>query len=114
MDNKCVVCGAIIPEGRQVCPNCENSNKKQIHIYYINKIKNLDMKIFDYEDDEYPNYRAVQICERNIEKWLDKAGITDEKLRREIRGCCSWSNDACCKLLKSKGWEILVGEDNLK
>lgn len=23
MENKCVVCGAIIPEGRQVCPNCQ-------------------------------------------------------------------------------------------
>lgn len=22
-ENRCVVCGAIIPEGRQVCPNCE-------------------------------------------------------------------------------------------
>lgn len=24
MDNRCVCCGEIIPEGRQVCPNCEN------------------------------------------------------------------------------------------
>lgn len=23
MDNKCVSCGEIIPEGRQVCPQCE-------------------------------------------------------------------------------------------
>lgn len=23
MENKCVCCGAVIPEGRQVCPNCE-------------------------------------------------------------------------------------------
>lgn len=23
-DNRCLICGAIIPEGRQVCPNCEN------------------------------------------------------------------------------------------
>ena len=22
-ENRCVVCGAIIPEGQQVCPNCE-------------------------------------------------------------------------------------------
>jgi uncharacterized OB-fold protein len=22
-DNRCVCCGEIIPEGRQVCPNCE-------------------------------------------------------------------------------------------
>ena len=23
MENRCVVCGAMIPEGRQICPNCE-------------------------------------------------------------------------------------------
>lgn len=23
MDNTCVCCGALIPEGRQVCPQCE-------------------------------------------------------------------------------------------
>ena len=26
MDNECVVCGEIIPEGRQVCPNCNSEN----------------------------------------------------------------------------------------
>ena len=25
--NRCVCCGAIIPEGRQVCPNCEGGKK---------------------------------------------------------------------------------------
>ena len=25
MDNKCVSCGEIIPEGRMVCPNCERA-----------------------------------------------------------------------------------------
>jgi hypothetical protein len=24
---KCVCCGEVIPEGRQTCPSCENSNK---------------------------------------------------------------------------------------
>jgi RNA polymerase subunit RPABC4/transcription elongation factor Spt4 len=23
MENRCVVCGAVIPEGRQICPICE-------------------------------------------------------------------------------------------
>ena len=23
MENRCIVCGEIIPEGRQICPNCE-------------------------------------------------------------------------------------------
>lgn len=34
MENRCVACGAIIPEGQQVCPNCEagdwpNQEQKQ-------------------------------------------------------------------------------------
>ena len=27
-ENRCVCCGEIIPEGRQVCPNCENEVRK--------------------------------------------------------------------------------------
>ena len=26
-DNKCVACGGIIPEGRQVCPGCEGGGR---------------------------------------------------------------------------------------
>lgn len=26
-ENRCVVCGAIIPEGRMVCPSCENGQQ---------------------------------------------------------------------------------------
>ena len=28
MEDKCVCCGAVIPEGRQVCPNCFSSVEK--------------------------------------------------------------------------------------
>lgn len=27
MENRCIVCGEIIPEGRQVCPMCEKGLK---------------------------------------------------------------------------------------
>ena len=30
MENKCLVCGAIIPEGRQVCPTCKKGAKHEI------------------------------------------------------------------------------------
>ena len=26
MDNTCIACGAVIPEGRQICPNCEHGH----------------------------------------------------------------------------------------
>ena len=28
MNERCVCCGAIIPEGRQVCPSCEETHGK--------------------------------------------------------------------------------------
>lgn len=28
MDNRCVICGAVIPEGRQVCPECDQGSRK--------------------------------------------------------------------------------------
>lgn len=27
MENKCVCCGVDVPEGRQVCPQCENKEE---------------------------------------------------------------------------------------
>lgn len=28
-DNTCICCGAIIPEGRQVCPECEEKDNDE-------------------------------------------------------------------------------------
>jgi hypothetical protein len=30
MENYCVMCGEIIPEGRLICPNCEKTNENKI------------------------------------------------------------------------------------
>lgn len=29
MEERCLICGAIIPEGRQICPNCEQRSAEQ-------------------------------------------------------------------------------------
>lgn len=37
-DNRCVCCGAIIPEGRQVCPSCEKkAARKDNADYWFNE-----------------------------------------------------------------------------
>ena len=28
MDNRCVCCGAVVPEGRMVCPQCERKTEQ--------------------------------------------------------------------------------------
>lgn len=34
MENRCVCCGAVIPEGRQVCPACEECT----HVWLFDKL----------------------------------------------------------------------------
>ena len=47
--------------------------KKQISIYYINRIKACQLRIFTAEDDNCPDGRIVAQNERAIEHWLDQA-----------------------------------------
>jgi len=47
----CVVCGAPVPEGRQICPNCEEK-------YFGNKKDN------DKQDDEWGEWKEKQILEQ--------------------------------------------------
>ena len=54
---------------------------KQIHIYYINKIKDCLMKLYEAENDDVPNRRIIARNENAINKYLDKAGIIDKELR---------------------------------
>lgn len=48
MNNYCVICGIIIPEGRQVCPNCEDryarSSKKQLKSCYYKALVGISPK----------------------------------------------------------------------
>ena len=82
---------------------------KKIHIYYINKIKNCMLNIFEAEDDDFPNRKKVVDNEKAIESWLDKAGISDNKLRQELWENINWTNDNCSNTLEKLGWEICKG-----
>lgn len=85
--------------------------EKKIHIYFINKIKKLDYKIFEYQDEDCPNYRAIQICERHIQRYLGQAGIYGEKIRSEILSCINWADDNCAEKLEKLGWTVIRGKD---
>ena len=39
--DRCVCCGEIVPEGRQICPQCKRSG---------HKIYNIDNKLEDFND----------------------------------------------------------------
>ena len=87
--------------------------KKKIHTYNINKIKNLLYKIFEYQDEDMPNYRAVKFCERHIEGWLAKAGV-ERKLYKEVLSCIDWADDNCVEKLEKLGWTVIRGKDEWK
>jgi predicted nucleic acid-binding Zn ribbon protein len=41
MNDHCISCGAVIPEGRQICPACENYTKKELTRF--EKVRDLDI-----------------------------------------------------------------------
>lgn len=87
---------------------------KTIHMYYINKIKTAKLKIFETEDDDYPNLKTVRANERAIEHYLDKANIKDNKLREELLYNIRWTNDNCVQALEKLGWTIITGKENIE
>lgn len=40
-ENKCIACGAVVPEGRQVCPRCVKKNEEKYEIEKAELIKSL-------------------------------------------------------------------------
>lgn len=97
MENKCVCCGETIPEGRQVCLNCENKSKKMNKIEkQVNKKKrreNNKLKKW-WRNNSYKvwrvvlfwlwipikllccinkkRYKAMQYSDETTKKYLDK------------------------------------------
>lgn len=83
---------------------------KVIHMYYINKIKTAKLKIFEAEDDDYPDLKTVRANERAIEHYLDKANINDNDLIEELLYNIQWTNDNCVQALENLGWTIITGK----
>ena len=48
MDNKCVVCNEIIPEGRQVCLDCEASKPKDLVLALKNRLHDKEKRLIDF------------------------------------------------------------------
>lgn len=48
MENNCVCCGAVIPEGRQVCPKCNNGAEKARKYYDIREATTVTKARYHY------------------------------------------------------------------
>lgn len=109
----CIISGLLSVAIVELDYKHEMRKKKKIHIYYVNKIKYLDYKIYEQEDNDYPNYIVVKSCERWKRHWLYKANIMDENLRNELLSICLWHCDDIEARLEANGWQILRGKENL-
>jgi len=48
MPERCLICGAIIPEGRQICLNCELSKPKDLVLALKNRLHDKEKKLIDF------------------------------------------------------------------
>ena len=87
---------------------------KQIDIYYINKIEECLMKLWDAENDDVPNRRIIARNENAINKYLDKAGIIDKELRGELLRNIVWCDNDCKGKLEKLGWKILTDKEEVR
>lgn len=83
---------------------------KVIHMYYLNKIKNCTLRIFEAEDDDYPNRHIVSANERAIDYWLAKANINSREYQAELLYNINWTCDDCKTRLEKLGWTVLTGK----
>jgi hypothetical protein len=45
---RCLICGAIIPEGRQICLNCELSKPKDLVLALKNHLHEKERRLIDF------------------------------------------------------------------
>lgn len=77
-DDKCVICGNYVPEGRQVCPNCEKE-KGEIEMENIEQIKSELAKA----KAETEKYKAVAFYLARLHR-VKPEGLKLKKTEREI------------------------------
>ena len=78
--NRCVCCGAIIPEGLQVCKNCENGVVNQPSHYTDGNIE-----VIDFIED-----KKLGFCLGNAIKYISRAGKKDPNKEVEDLKKANW------------------------
>jgi RNA polymerase subunit RPABC4/transcription elongation factor Spt4 len=84
-ENRCVVCGEIIPEGRQVCPTCEVMSNKEI--------EELATEIYTlFRSHPMSKAMARHLYDKGWRKQKEGEWIKDEESKFEHRYHCSVCN----------------------
>lgn len=90
---------------------------KKIKLYHIVKIQKASIRLFEAQDDVFPDGRAVKANERAIQYWLNK--ITEDKeeqrkifdiIERNNWNATDITYKPICDELRKLGYEVLEGE----
>ena len=76
---------------------------KIISMFKINKIKGCQLRIFEAEDDDYPDRRKVSSNERAIDHYLEDYS---EEEKQELLKAIRWTYDDCASELVKLGWTV--------
>ena len=65
MSNECVMCGAEVPEGRQVCPKCESEINKMAKVVCDDCMQATEQKSCDRDMRDCTAYYDAELFHRN-------------------------------------------------
>ncbi len=89
---------------------------KQIKMYHIAKVQHATIRLFEAQDENYPDMRVVRANERAIQYWLDKITKDEEEQRKilDVIERQNWnmtdsSYKPICNELRKLGYEVLEG-----
>lgn len=93
MDNRCLVCGDIIPEGLQVCPKCEMDENVNHPSHYTDG----SIEVIDFIEDKNLGFHLG-----NAIKYISRAGKKDKNKTVEDLQKAIWYIDRYIEKLKVK------------
>lgn len=90
---------------------------KEIKLKHIVKIQHSQMKIFEAEDDDFPDRRIVVANERAMQYWLDKITSNKEEqntiynvINKHNFNNSDYTFKPICDDLRKLGYTILEGK----
>ena len=90
------------------------TNNKTIPLETIVKIQHLTIKLFEAQDDDYPDGRVIKVYERNIKHHLDKITNNESEQDKILQAIeqGNWDpNDLSykpiCDRIRALGFEVI-------
>ena len=83
MAEKCICCGAVIPEGRQICPLCEEN----MTLYRKGEVRLVSVKEHEEAVEEIMRLRAKDDPQKPVERLIAFCPVCDNELYNKQPYC---------------------------